>query len=128
MGKVLKTLILFSAPSLIRDRKLGSRHYRHCLVGTEMIDWLLQQSPEVHSRAQAIAMWQVLVDDSILVPGKPFFFHFQIQWHRDIRNVNVVPMKSTIAAATHYPLRNSISFHFMDKMRPLSGHKETVGA
>ena len=101
MGKVLKTLILFSAPSLIRDRKLGSRHYRHCLVGTEMIDWLLQQSPEVHSRAQAIAMWQVLVDDSILVPGKPFFFHFQIQWHRDIRNANVVPMKSTIAAATH---------------------------
>ena len=77
MGKVLKTLILFSAPSLIRDRKLGSRHYRHCLVGTEMIDWLLQQSPEVHSRAQAIAMWQVLVDDSILVPGKPFFSTFK---------------------------------------------------
>lgn len=65
MGKVLKTLILAAssanpASALIRDRKVPGRGtVRHCLVGTEMVDWLLSLSPEVHSRAQASAMWQV---------------------------------------------------------------------
>ncbi|XP_059352336.1 rap guanine nucleotide exchange factor 4-like isoform X2 [Daphnia carinata] len=73
MGKVLKTLILASssaspASALIRDRKVPGRGtVRHCLVGTEMVDWLLGLSPEVHSRAQASAMWQVLLDEQVIL-------------------------------------------------------------
>ena len=80
MGKVLKTLLLFSSMGLLRDRKLGSRLYRHCLVGTEMIDWLLQQSPDVHSRAQAAAMWQVLLDDGVLLSGKTISIFIELQF------------------------------------------------
>lgn len=73
MGRVLKTLILSTA-SLIRDRKVASRLVRHCLVATELVDWLLQLSADVHSRAQAAAMCQALLDEGILVAGK-----FQLQ-------------------------------------------------
>ncbi|XP_046437750.1 rap guanine nucleotide exchange factor 4-like isoform X7 [Daphnia pulex] len=73
MGKVLKTLIMAAssaspASALIRDRKVPGRGtVRHCLVGTEMVDWLLGLSPEVHSRAQASAMWQVLLDEQVIL-------------------------------------------------------------
>lgn len=76
MGKVLKTLIMAAssaspASALIRDRKVPGRGtVRHCLVGTEMVDWLLGLSPEVHSRAQASAMWQVLLDEQVILARK----------------------------------------------------------
>lgn len=43
---------------------------RQCCVGTELVDWMLQQTPCVHSRTQAVGMWQVLVEDSVLNHGK----------------------------------------------------------
>lgn len=43
---------------------------RQCCVGTELVDWMLQQTPCVHSRIQAVGMWQVLVEDGVLNHGK----------------------------------------------------------
>lgn len=40
------------------------------MVGTEMVDWLLQQSSLVHSRTQAVGMWQALVEEGVIVHGK----------------------------------------------------------
>ena len=87
MGKVLKTLILAAssaspASALIKDRKVATRGtVRHCLVGTEMVDWLLSLSPEVHSRAQASAMWQVIDLTLLIISFKMIkwligFYHF----------------------------------------------------
>lgn len=39
-------------------------------MGTELVDWMLQQTPCVHSRTQAVGMWQVLVEDGVLNHGK----------------------------------------------------------
>jgi Rap guanine nucleotide exchange factor 4 len=39
------------------------------MVGTEMVDWLLQQSTLVHSRTQAVGMWQALVEEGVVVHG-----------------------------------------------------------
>ncbi|XP_037562447.1 rap guanine nucleotide exchange factor 4 isoform X3 [Dermacentor silvarum] len=68
-GWVLRTLLLFQAPQLIRDRKYHMRHFRRCMVGTEMVDWLLQV-PATHvrlnSRAQAAGMWQVLLEEGAI--------------------------------------------------------------
>ena len=55
---------------MIRDRKFHLRTYRRCMVGTEMVDWLLQQSSLVHSRTQAVGMWQALVEEGVIVHGK----------------------------------------------------------
>lgn len=47
---------------------------RQCCVGTELVDWLLQQSSCVHSRAHAVGMWQVLLEEGVLNHGTPVPF------------------------------------------------------
>ncbi|CAN7996456.1 unnamed protein product [Ixodes hexagonus] len=68
-GWVLRTLLLYQAPQLVRDRKYHMRHFRRCMVGTEMVDWLLQVPPthmRLNSRAQAAGMWQVLLEEGVI--------------------------------------------------------------
>ncbi|KAG1942213.1 rap guanine nucleotide exchange factor [Pimephales promelas] len=64
--KVLRNAILARAPHMIRDRKYHLKTYRQCCVGTELVDWLLQQSSCVHSRAHAVGMWQVFLEEGVL--------------------------------------------------------------
>uniref|UniRef100_A0A8B9HI80 Rap guanine nucleotide exchange factor 4 n=1 Tax=Astyanax mexicanus TaxID=7994 RepID=A0A8B9HI80_ASTMX len=65
-GKILRNAILARAPHMIRDRKYHLKTYRQCCVGTELVDWQLQQSSCVHSRAHAVGMWQALLEEGIL--------------------------------------------------------------
>uniref|UniRef100_A0A8C3KK17 Rap guanine nucleotide exchange factor 4 n=1 Tax=Calidris pygmaea TaxID=425635 RepID=A0A8C3KK17_9CHAR len=65
-GKILRNTILSRAPHMIRDRKYHLKTYRQCCVGTELVDWMMQQSPCVHSRTQAVGMWQVLLEEGVL--------------------------------------------------------------
>ncbi|KAJ7415556.1 rap guanine nucleotide exchange factor 4 isoform X2 [Willisornis vidua] len=39
---------------------------QQCCVGTELVDWMMQQSPCVHLRTQAVGMWQVLLEEGVL--------------------------------------------------------------
>ncbi|ESO82181.1 hypothetical protein LOTGIDRAFT_135052, partial [Lottia gigantea] len=66
-GRILRTMLLCRAPHMIRDRKLHLRTYRRCLVGSEMVDWLMQQSTLVHQRNQAVGMWQALLEEGVIV-------------------------------------------------------------
>ncbi|XP_078723006.1 rap guanine nucleotide exchange factor 4 isoform X1 [Lampetra fluviatilis] len=65
-GVVLRNVILSRASHMIRDRKYHLKTYRRCCVGAELVDWLMQQSPSVHARTQAVAMWQVLLEEGVL--------------------------------------------------------------
>ncbi|XP_070295897.1 rap guanine nucleotide exchange factor 4-like [Salvelinus sp. IW2-2015] len=65
-GKVMRNAILSRAPHMIRDRKYHLKTYRQCCVGTELVDWLVQQSTCVHTRSHAVGMWQVLLEDGVL--------------------------------------------------------------
>nr|XP_055071495.1 rap guanine nucleotide exchange factor 4 isoform X2 [Misgurnus anguillicaudatus] len=65
-GKVLRNIILSRAPHMIRDRKYHLKSYRQCCMGTELVDWLLQHTSCVHSRVQAVGMWQVLLEEGVL--------------------------------------------------------------
>lgn len=86
-------------PALIRDRKHHLKTYRlasgeklhvtptvvqcewrfflmrrrQCCSGKELVDWLLKQNDCMQSRSQAVGMWQVLVDEGILVHGENTF-------------------------------------------------------
>uniref|UniRef100_A0A8D3BK49 Rap guanine nucleotide exchange factor (GEF) 3 n=1 Tax=Scophthalmus maximus TaxID=52904 RepID=A0A8D3BK49_SCOMX len=57
-------------PGLIRDRKYHLKTYRQCCSGKELADWLMKQNECLQSRSQAVGMWQVLVDEGILVHVK----------------------------------------------------------
>uniref|UniRef100_H3DHS0 Rap guanine nucleotide exchange factor 4 n=1 Tax=Tetraodon nigroviridis TaxID=99883 RepID=H3DHS0_TETNG len=65
-GKILRNAILSGAPHMIRDRKYHLKTYRRCCVGTELVDWQMQQSSCVRSRVQAVGMWQVLLEEGVL--------------------------------------------------------------
>ncbi|XP_018540324.1 rap guanine nucleotide exchange factor 4 isoform X2 [Lates calcarifer] len=65
-GKILRNAILSRVPHMIRDRKYHLKTYRQCCVGTELVDWQMQQSSCVHSRIQAVGMWQVLLEEGVL--------------------------------------------------------------
>ncbi|XP_038162566.1 rap guanine nucleotide exchange factor 4 isoform X3 [Cyprinodon tularosa] len=60
---------------MIRDRKYHLKTYRQCCVGTELVDWQMLQSSCVHSRLQAVGMWQVLLEEGVLnhVDGETSF-------------------------------------------------------
>ena len=59
-----------SSPHMIRDRKFHLRTYRRCMVGSEMTDWLLSQNTLMQTRQQAVGMWQVLLEEGVLVHGE----------------------------------------------------------
>ncbi|XP_059023006.1 rap guanine nucleotide exchange factor 4 isoform X4 [Mustela lutreola] len=90
-GKILRNAILSRAPHMIRDRKYHLKTYRQCCVGTELVDWMLQQTSCVHSRTQAVGVWQVLVEDNVLnhvdqehhFQDKYLFYRFLDDEHED---------------------------------------------
>ncbi|XP_041433432.1 rap guanine nucleotide exchange factor 4 isoform X3 [Xenopus laevis] len=90
-GKILRIAILSRAPHMIRDRKYHLKTYRQCCVGTELVDWLIQQSSCVHSRTQAVGMWQVLLEEGVLnhvdqeyyFQDKYLFYRFLDDEHED---------------------------------------------
>ncbi|XP_063285807.1 rap guanine nucleotide exchange factor 4 isoform X2 [Pelobates fuscus] len=90
-GKILRNSILSRAPHMIRDRKYHLKTYRQCCVGTELVDWLMQQSSCVHSRSQAVGMWQVLLEEGVLnhvdqeycFQDKYLFYRFLDDEHED---------------------------------------------
>ncbi|XP_068600279.1 rap guanine nucleotide exchange factor 3 [Brachionichthys hirsutus] len=57
-------------PGLIRDRKHHLKTYRQCCPGKELVDWLMALNECLQSRSQAVGMWQVLVDEGVLVHVK----------------------------------------------------------
>ena len=70
MGRTLRTLLLVRCPQLVRDRKHRLHTFRRCMVGTEMVDWLLQLSAGVRSRQQAAAVWQVMLEQGLISHGE----------------------------------------------------------
>nr|XP_033802987.1 rap guanine nucleotide exchange factor 4 isoform X2 [Geotrypetes seraphini] len=90
-GKILRNAILSRAPHMIRDRKYHLKTYRQCCVGTELVDWMMQQTPCVHSRTQAVGMWQVLLEEGVLnhvdqeyhFQDKYLFYRFLDDEHED---------------------------------------------
>lgn len=73
-GWVLRTLLLSRAPGLLRDRQSSTgRVLRRCGAGTDLVEWLMSVSPTVHTRAQAVAMWQALLEEGVVTHGNLFY-------------------------------------------------------
>ncbi|XP_031701758.1 rap guanine nucleotide exchange factor 3 isoform X1 [Anarrhichthys ocellatus] len=69
-ARAVYSVMMEGNPGLIRDRKYHLKTYRQCCSGKELVDWLMKQNECLQSRSQAVGMWQVLVDEGILVHVK----------------------------------------------------------
>lgn len=56
---------------------MSGKLIRKCALGTELVDWLLNVSAIVHSRAQTAGMWQALLEEGILSHGIYFYPEMQ---------------------------------------------------
>uniref|UniRef100_A0A674BEI4 Rap guanine nucleotide exchange factor 3 n=1 Tax=Salmo trutta TaxID=8032 RepID=A0A674BEI4_SALTR len=68
--RVVHSALIVRSPGLIRDRKHHLKTYRQCCSGKELVDWLMKLNECFQSRSQAVGMWQVLVDEGIIVHVK----------------------------------------------------------
>ncbi|KAG5678868.1 hypothetical protein PVAND_008499 [Polypedilum vanderplanki] len=66
MGWALRALLLSDSNGCLKDRKVSGRLIRKCAPGSELVDWLMNLSPVVHTRIQATGMWQALLEEGVI--------------------------------------------------------------
>ncbi|CAI4231077.1 unnamed protein product [Auanema sp. JU1783] len=71
-GSILKHVMTTQAPYMIRERILHNASFSNCMIGSEMVDWLLElsismggHSPAL-SRFQVTGIWQTLLEHNII--------------------------------------------------------------
>lgn len=69
IGWALRVLLLTDSSSCLKDRKVSGKLIRKCALGTELVDWLVNYSVIVHTRAQAVGIWQAILEEGVLVHG-----------------------------------------------------------
>ncbi|NXF01558.1 RPGF5 factor, partial [Smithornis capensis] len=65
-GRALRNIFTLQASDLIKDRVYLTGICRRSCVGSELVDWLLEQCPFVKSRSTAVGVWQLLLDMGII--------------------------------------------------------------
>lgn len=69
MGGALRSLLLSDSTGCLKDRKVSGKLIRKCAPGIELVDWLVNLSPVVHTRIQATGMWQALLEEGVISHG-----------------------------------------------------------
>ena len=69
MGGALRSLLLSDSNGCLKDRKVSGKLIRKCAPGIELVDWLVNLSPVVHTRIQATGMWQALLEEGVVAHG-----------------------------------------------------------
>ncbi|NWH45795.1 RPGF5 factor, partial [Fregata magnificens] len=66
-GRALRNIFTLQASDLIKDRVYLTGICRRSCVGSELVDWLLEQCPFVKCRSTAAGVWQLLLDMGIIL-------------------------------------------------------------
>ena len=69
MGWALRSLVLSDSNGCLKDRKVSGRLIRKCAPGSELVEWLMNLSPVVHTRIQATGMFQALLEEGVISHG-----------------------------------------------------------
>ncbi len=69
MGWALRSLLLSDSSGCLKDRKVSGRLIRKCAPGSELVEWLMNLSPVVHTRIQATGMFQALLEEGVISHG-----------------------------------------------------------
>lgn len=73
MGFALRALLISDSNSCLKDRKVSGKLIRKCAPGIELVDWLMNLSPIIQTRAQAASCWQALLEEGVLTHGNWIF-------------------------------------------------------
>ncbi|XP_067864968.1 rap guanine nucleotide exchange factor 5-like isoform X3 [Heterodontus francisci] len=65
-GRALRNSFVAKAPHLVKDRVTNTGKCKNSCVGSEMVDWLLDQCPFIYTRTKAEGIWQILSELGIL--------------------------------------------------------------
>ncbi|XP_047112934.1 rap guanine nucleotide exchange factor 4 [Schistocerca piceifrons] len=103
-GWTLRTLLLARGAGVLRDHKAGGgRVARRAALGSDLVDWLLGLSPQVHSRAQAVGMWQALLEEGVVAHvscEQPFKDkNLLYQFWQDMEGAMAMPTEDDVAQA-----------------------------
>uniref|UniRef100_A0AAR5PQ34 Rap guanine nucleotide exchange factor 4 n=1 Tax=Dendroctonus ponderosae TaxID=77166 RepID=A0AAR5PQ34_DENPD len=109
IGWALRILLL-SQNTCLKDRKVSGRLVRRCAPGTELVEWLMNLSPGIHSRPQAAGMWQALLEEGVIshvskeqpFKDKCFLYRF---W-QDEEGATALPPSEDIATAEDQLMEN----------------------
>ncbi|XP_017069218.1 rap guanine nucleotide exchange factor 4 isoform X4 [Drosophila eugracilis] len=118
MGWALRTLLVADNSSCLKDRKVSGKLIRKCAPGTELVDWLVNLSPIVHTRAQAAGMWQALVEEGVLAhvnkeqpfKDKCFLYRFRLDEEGGTAAAGI-PQAEDLGAANEH-IREALSALF----------------
>ncbi|XP_056656486.1 rap guanine nucleotide exchange factor 5 [Monodelphis domestica] len=66
-GRALRNIFIVQASDLIKDRVNLKGVYRRSCVGSELVDWLLENCPFIQCRSMAVGVWQLLLDMGIIL-------------------------------------------------------------
>ncbi|NXD35945.1 RPGF5 factor, partial [Copsychus sechellarum] len=66
-ARALRNIFTLQASDLIKDRVYLTGICRRSCVGSELVDWLLEQCPFVKCRSTAVGVWQLLLDMGIIL-------------------------------------------------------------
>ena len=61
--------MLSDSNGCLKDRKVSGRLIRKCAPGSELVEWLMNLSPVVHTRIQATGMFQALLEEGVISHG-----------------------------------------------------------
>ncbi|CRL03782.1 CLUMA_CG016279, isoform C [Clunio marinus] len=86
MGWALRSLLLSDTNGCLKDRKVSGKLIKKCAPGIELVDWLVNLSPVVHTRIQATGMWQALLEEGVIshvareqpFKDKVFLYRFRV--------------------------------------------------
>lgn len=69
MGEDLRQTIHDHFPGMIKDRRYHLKTYPGCLVGNELVSWLVDRQ-EVETRKEAVVVMQKLLENGVIHHGK----------------------------------------------------------
>lgn len=82
----LRSVMLLRAPHLIQDRLYHQQIYESCMIGIDMVNWLMEVGQRlVHNRQQAIGMWQGILEDGHIMHGTN---SFDLLWAKGCSNLS----------------------------------------
>ncbi|XP_062127532.1 rap guanine nucleotide exchange factor 4 isoform X3 [Drosophila sulfurigaster albostrigata] len=118
MGWALRTLLVVDNSSCLKDRKVSGKLIRKCAPGTELVDWLVNLAPIVHTRAQAAGMWQALLEEGVLThvnkeqpfKDKCFLYRFRLDEEGGAPAAGI-PQAEDLSAANEH-IREALSALF----------------
>lgn len=68
VGEELRQILHDNVPVMVKDRRYHLKTYPNCIVGHEVVSWMVDRK-EVETRKEAVAIMQKLLDNGVIHHG-----------------------------------------------------------